>query len=245
MPMRGVLTYHSIDRSGSAISVTPEVFRKQIAWLASGEISVVTLPELIALPDTANAVAITFDDALESVATEAASVLAAHGLPATVFVVSGHVGGDNRWSGRADPGIPVQGVLNWSALARLQDQGFSIGAHSRSHRNLAECSAAEATDEVLGSAEEITTALGERPRAFAYPYGAFSPTVADVVTEAFEIGCTTEFQPLHQGTAHALIPRLDAWYFRDTARLERWGSRSFARWIAVRHALRRLRRMMP
>ena len=245
MPMRGVLTYHSIDRSGSAISVTPEEFRQQIEWLASGEISVVTLPELIALPDNANAVAITFDDALESVATEAAPVLAAHGLPATVFVVSGHVGGDNRWGGRADPRIPVQRVLNWAALARLQDQGFSIGAHSRSHRNLAECSAAEAADEIFGSGEDITTALGERPEAFAYPYGAFSPAVAQVVGDAFEIGCTTEFQLLHQGTARALIPRLDAWYFRDPARLERWGSRSFARWVAVRHALRRLRRMLP
>ncbi|MDX2208163.1 MAG: polysaccharide deacetylase family protein [Gemmatimonadales bacterium] len=244
MTMRGILTYHSVDRSGSEISVTPEAFQQHIEWLSRGDISVVTLPELIALPDNVNAVAITFDDALESVATEAAPLLGAHGLPATVFVVSGRVGRDNRWSGHPDPGIPVQRVLDWQALARLQDQGFSIGAHSRSHRNLTECSAAEATDELVGSAEDIGKALGERPRAFAYPYGAFNPMLAEVVTEAFEIGCTTEFQPLHHGTASALIPRLDAWYFRDTARLECWGSRSFARWVAVRHALRRLRRIM-
>lgn len=242
--MRGILTYHAIDRTGSPISVTPEAFRSHVAWLTSGAVRVVPLLELVQLPDEENAVAITFDDALESVATEAAPVLAAHGLPATIFVVSGRVGGDNRWSGEADPGIPVQPLLDWGALERLLNQGLTIGAHSRSHRNLRGCGESELADEIEGSANDIARALGERPTAFAYPYGAFAPRVSALVAETFNVGCTTTFLPATTGMPLAETPRLDAWYFRDAARLSQWGTPSFARWVAFRHALRRLRRLI-
>jgi peptidoglycan/xylan/chitin deacetylase (PgdA/CDA1 family) len=232
MTMRAVLTYHSIDRTGSAISVTPETFRSHVEWLASSDVVVVGLPELLALPDNINAVAITFDDALASVATEAAPLLASHALPATVFVVTGHVGGDNQWNGSGDPEIPAQAVLDWRALA-----------HTRRHRDLTRCPDGELADEIAGSADDIAAALGERPRVFAYPYGAHNPAVASVVANSFDIGCTTVFQPLRHDTPRELVPRLDAWYFKDAAQLSRWGKRSLASWIGLRHALRRLRRI--
>lgn len=241
--MRAILTYHSIDRSGSAISVSPETFRAHIAWLAHGDVRVVSLSELLALPSSANAVAITFDDALESLATEAAPLLASHGFPATVFVVSQHVGGDNRWNGVTDPRIPVLPVLGWSALTWLQSQGFSIGAHTRQHRNLTRCSSAELESEIAGSADDIAGALGERPKSFAYPYGAFNQTVVAAAARVFDIACTTELRPLPPDAPRELLPRLDAWHFKDASQLARWGTRSFTGWIAFRHALRRLRRM--
>ena len=44
--MRAILTYHSIDESGSPISMSEEVFRSQIAWLAKGHVKVVSLETL-------------------------------------------------------------------------------------------------------------------------------------------------------------------------------------------------------
>ena len=44
--MRAILTYHSIDESGSAISISEAVFRAQIAWLAKSDVRVVTLDAL-------------------------------------------------------------------------------------------------------------------------------------------------------------------------------------------------------
>ncbi|MES2125010.1 MAG: polysaccharide deacetylase family protein [Gemmatimonadota bacterium] len=241
--MRAILTYHSLDRTGSPISVTPEAFRAQIEWLARSEIVVVSVPELLALPVGVNGVAITFDDALESVAMEAAPVLVAHAFPATVFVVTSHVGGDNRWRGDGDRKIPVQRVLEWPELARLQERGFTVGAHTRHHPDLTRCSSAELTDEVAGSADDIAKSLGARPQLFAYPYGAYNPAVASVVAATFDIACTTVFQPLRPDTPRELVPRLDAWYFKGTAHLSRWGTRSLTGWIGFRHALRSLRRI--
>ena len=242
MVMRGVLTYHGIDQSGSVISVTPAAFRAHVAWLVAGPVPVVPLAQLLALPDDASAVALTFDDALASVTTEAAPVLAAHGLPATVFVVSRHVGGDNQWNGSGDPGVPAQQLLGWDALGRLREQGFAIGAHTRHHRHLTRCGPDELSEELGGSAKDIAAALGERPTAFAYPYGDVDDRVARVAAEQFAISCTTQFQPVTQATRRELVPRLDAWYFRNDSRLRHWGSPRFRRSIAVRHVMRRVRR---
>ena len=98
--MRAILTYHSIDDSGSPISVAPEEFRAHVRWLSSGLVRVVPLAELVTLPPEEEAVAITFDDAFQNFASVAAPLLYEHGLPATLFVVSGRVGRDNAWGDR-------------------------------------------------------------------------------------------------------------------------------------------------
>src|SRR6266508_2288219 len=105
--MRAILTYHSIDDSGSAISVTAAGFRQHIEWLAAQDVRVVSLDELLTLPEHARAAALTFDDGIANLTTEALPILATHGMTATVFVVSQRVGTDNRWEGRPSHRVPV------------------------------------------------------------------------------------------------------------------------------------------
>lgn len=242
--MRAILTYHSVDHSGSVISVTPGVFRAHVAWLAGESVVVVGIAELLALPEASDAVALTFDDALASVATEAAPVLAAHGLPATVYVVTDHTGGDNRWGGVADTGIPTQPVLDWDALGRLGDAGWTIGSHTRRHRPLTRCSEAELEDELLGSAETIGRHLGTRPDSVAYPYGDCNDRVVGATARCYATACTTDHLPIADNTPSHSIPRLDAWYFGDPGSLQGWGTPRFRRRITWRHALRRIRRAL-
>ena len=242
--MRAILTYHSIDSSGSVISLPPEVFAEHVAWFASGKVQVVHLEELLALPAAANAVAITFDDAFTSVATHAAPLLAAHGLPATCFVVTRHAGGDNRWGGKADPGIPVLPIMDWSSLGALGTQGFRLGAHSRNHRYLPRCTDAELRDELDGSREDLAQYAGVRASAFAYPYGTVDARVASAARSVFAIACTTAHRPLSKAPARDQVPRLDAWYFSAPGALEGWGTRRFTGRVLLRHALRTVRRAL-
>ncbi len=239
--MRAILTYHSIDRLGSIISVTPEAFRSHVEWLAASHVRTVPLAELLQLSDDVDAVAVTFDDALVSIATNAAPILADLGVPATVFVVTQCVGGDNRWGRGSDAGIPVQAVLGWDELAKLRARGFMIGAHTRRHRQLPRCSDAELVDELGGSADDIMRALGERPTSFAYPYGSIDDRVTHAARAHFAIACTTEHRLVTAATNPARVPRLDAWYFADAGRLRSFGSTAFRRWVALRHGLRRIR----
>lgn len=239
--MKAILTWHSIDDSGSPISVAPAAFARQVAWLASGQVRVTTVEELLRLPDSADAVAVTFDDGFRNVAERAAPLLAAHALPATIFVVSRHAG-TNAWGGVADAGVPTLPLLNWDELARLREQGFSVAAHSRTHRRMGGAGAAVLEDELLGCAQDIAARTGEAPRGFAYPYGDVDAAAADMVRRHYDWGCTTELRVLTAGDDRACLPRVDMYYFRDPGRLERWGSARFRCYLTLRHQARRVRR---
>lgn len=240
--MRAVLTYHSIDPSGSAVSVDEADFRAHVHWLASGVVPVLPLPELMAGgPDANDAVAITFDDAIESFGTIAAPLLLDAGLPVTVFVVSDRIGLTNRWPGEpASHGVPEMPLLGWDDLARLAGRGVDIGAHTRTHADLTRLSPEQVADEVGGSAEDIERNLGIRARSFAYPYGAHDDTAVAAARRCYELACTTRLDVLADRTDPHRVPRLDMVYYRDPRRLAAWGSPSFDRYLAMRKAGRRV-----
>src|SRR5262249_42342025 len=79
--VRAILTYHSIDDSGSVISISPSQFVEHLRWLASSSVDVVAVSRLLSTTSDRNAVAITFDDAFENFATHAWPLLREHGLP--------------------------------------------------------------------------------------------------------------------------------------------------------------------
>ena len=242
--MKAILTYHSLDDSGSPISVRPETFAGHLKWLASGAVRVTTLEELHGLPADTDAVAITFDDGFASVGAVAAPLLAQHGLPATVFVVTDHVGGTNAWRGSAQPGIPTLPLLDWHELARLAEQGFTLGSHGRTHARLAGASGVRLADEVAGSAERLCAETGRIPRAFAYPYGSVDAAARLAVGGGYALACTTELRVLREGDDSHLLPRLDMYYFRAPGSLERWGTAKFRRRLWLRAQARRVRRQL-
>jgi len=239
--MRAILTWHSLDRSGSPISVAPEEFRRQVEWLAESEVEVVGVDRLLELPDEANAAALTFDDGFANYGVEAAPVLGKFGLPSTIFVVTGHVGGDNRWGGRESAGIPSLPLLGWDELASLRDAGVTLGAHTRTHPRLPALDANALEREIAGAADEMESRLGSRPAGFAYPYGETAPAAENVVARSYRWACTTELREIGGREQRLQLPRIDAWYLREPARRAGWGSRQFRTWLWCRRQARRAR----
>ena len=239
--MKAILTYHSIDASGSPISLDEATFRRHVRWLTSGAVRVASLRDLLRLSDDTPAVALTFDDGFESAGTVAAPMLLEHALPATLFVVADHAGGSNAWGGRPRPGIPTLPLLGWDALARLAQAGLELGAHSRSHPHLTALRGDALHVEVAGSAERIRAETGCAVRSFAYPYGGVDTTVA-AAAAAFDHACTTEMRAVRGGDDPRLLPRLDAYYFRAPGLIESWGTARFRRHLWLRSQARRVRR---
>jgi peptidoglycan/xylan/chitin deacetylase (PgdA/CDA1 family) len=132
-----ILTYHSIDRSGSIISTSPEKFRRQLHLLKEQSLQVISLDELAAClsldrPLPSDSIVITFDDGFRSVYDEAFPILQKMGFRATVFIVPEYCGRNNRWPGQ--PGmIPAFNLLGWDDIKEMSDQGIEFGAHTRSH----------------------------------------------------------------------------------------------------------------
>jgi peptidoglycan/xylan/chitin deacetylase (PgdA/CDA1 family) len=245
--MRGVLTYHSIDETGSPISIAPAAFRRHVSWLASGAVRVQSLHDLLDRAPSGSddaSVALTFDDGIVNFATHAAPLLRDHGLPVTLFVVSGHVGRDNRWGGRSQAGIPDLPLLDWDALGELAGSGVEIGAHTKTHPHLTRLSAAALQDEVLGAPDAIAERLGRRPTLFSYPYGDHNDAVASAARQAFRYACTTEFRALRAREDAARIPRIDACSYRAAGQLEGWGTPRFRAGVQLRQGARLARRVL-
>jgi len=236
--VRAILTYHSIDPSGSVISLDKGTFTRQAEWLANGPVRAVTVDELLEMPDGDDCIAVTFDDAFQNFGSIAWPIMRDHGIPATLFVVTGRVGSTNAWEGVSDPGIPTMPLLGWDAIGLLAEEGVHIGAHTRGHPDLTAVEAGRLEDEVLGSFEDIETHCGRQPRGFAYPYGSADRAAEVVVGATYSWACTTELAPVVRDSARHRLPRLDAFYYRRPGHLEAWGTPRFRARLTVRRAAR-------
>lgn len=201
-----------------------------------------SIENLLAMSDDTDAVGLTFDDAFDSVATIAAPLLRDNGLPATVFVVTDHVGGTNAWGGRPAPGLPVMPLLDWESLRRVLESGLTLGAHSRTHPDLTALDLGRARDEIAGSVERLHHETGVRPSCFAYPFGRVNRAVAEITGAVCDQAYTAELRPLGSGDSRLQLPRLDAYYFQADGRLESWGRPRWHAYVQCRALLRRIRR---
>ncbi len=239
--MRAILTYHSVDDSDSVISISEREFADHVRFLSSGRVRVMPLSELLESPDTADAVALTFDDGFANFATAAWPLLRDAGLPATVYVVSEHVGGTNLWGGRPEPGIPRLSLMDWDALARLAEEGLELGGHGGSHCSLEGLAAAALRAEVEAATQRIREETGQEAWSFAYPYGDHDDAAASAVGQHYGAACTTRLATLSGRPDPLRLPRLDAFYLRRPGALDRYGTPAFARFVRRRAMLRQIR----
>ena len=242
--MRGILTYHSIDNSGSVISIDLATFRSHVRWLASGEVQVTPLEDLHTVPTDRHAVAITFDDGFQNFADIAWPLLKEHQIPVTVFVVTQRVGTNNAWGGKDERGIPTLPLMTWDTIRTLIDEGLTIGSHGRTHAHLPGLDNAALAAEVSRSADDIHRATSVRPGSFCFPFGEFDPRAVALARTNYDLAVTTELATVPGEPDLHQLPRLDAYYYRSVGRLERWGSRSFERYVCLRRLARNARRSL-
>ena len=240
--MRAILTYHSIDPSGSVISIEPDVFVRQMEWLAASDVRVVSVADLVTGSDDGYRVALTFDDGFANFAEVAAPVLRRLGLPATVYVVSDRAGATNRWArDGGDRGIPELPLLDWDALATLAHGGVELGGHTRSHPRLDRTDPSRLADEIVGSSEAIRARTGYAPTTFAYPYGAVTPAAVAAVRKTYRFACTTELRMVRASDDPYLLPRVDMYYFRRQTSLDVLVAPVFPYRLGLRSLARRVR----
>jgi peptidoglycan/xylan/chitin deacetylase (PgdA/CDA1 family) len=232
-----ILTYHSLENSGSVISTTPEIFRSQIESLAESGIPVVSLDELLSRP---GAVAITFDDGYRNLVECAFPVLERFGVPATVFVVSRYCGLLNGWPSQTPGVVPELPLMSWEELAAAP-RCITFGAHTATHPRLPVLTPAECDREMSECREEIEQRLARPVRWLAYPYGSCSAGVCSSAARHFELAVGTSLRFVSPAASRMNLPRLDMYYFRDKSSLSRLFSPATRGYVELRNAAREAR----
>ena len=72
----------------------------------------------------------------------------------------------------------------WWVIVKAQREGWTLGAHSATHRSLPRLDDGDLTMEIEGSRDALEAKAAVRPELFAYPYGAWDRRVADRVKAA-------------------------------------------------------------
>lgn len=166
-----VLYYHEIPARGC--------FARQMHAL-SRRATVVRASHAGALPDGGSYVAITFDDAFESVRRNAVPELLDRGFPATIFVPVDVLGDTPGWDMESEVDDQVMSCDELRALPAL----IELGSHSLSHPHLTRIDSSRLREEVMTSRHKLSELIGRQVSVLAFPYGEYDDRVVDACREA-------------------------------------------------------------
>lgn len=195
-----ILMYHSISDGEVAprfqpYVVRPSTFRQQMARIRENGCTALSVSGFIrarakgGLPE--RSVVITIDDGFADFYQNALPVLMKYGLTATLYIVTGCVGGRCAWLDYAGEGH--RPVLTWDQIREISTCGIECGAHSHSHPELDVLPAAAARKEILESRAALEACLGWPVASFAYPYGKYCRKVREMVQGAgFTSACAVK-----------------------------------------------------
>lgn len=218
-----ILCYHSVGQPEFGVNdVTPDRFRRQIEVALEQGYRFVAPAEIAATGGGPKDLAISFDDALKSVLTNADPILREFKIPYTVFVVSEWSEQKNEWE--------KTGVLGWRELERMRADGVELGSHSATHRDFGEVDIDLAKREFESSRNTIQERLGFTPDVFAIPFGQ-SANWSDAADKAArEIGFTTIYAQAEETRPPGTIARTFVTHFDDDRIFKAMLGGAYDRW---------------
>jgi peptidoglycan/xylan/chitin deacetylase (PgdA/CDA1 family) len=239
LSVKAIVTFHSIDPSGSVMSYPPDLFAALLGALRESGLPVVGLQELLQ-PHIERAIAITFDDGIRSVYTHALPVLRDFGAPAHLFLTTGPIGSGKLWPDEDGNGLSFE-MLSWEEIEKLHAAGVSIEGHTNSHPDMRTLSKTQMADECEHADRRIEERLGRQPNFFAYPFGYHNAATRDYARSRYTASVTTELGALCATHDTAAVPRLDSYYLQSRWLMLNFQSMPGRAYFRCRSMLRNLR----
>ncbi|MBV2151362.1 polysaccharide deacetylase family protein [Kitasatospora sp. SUK 42] len=202
-----ILMYHSVaveEEDPYQLTVSPDRFAEQIAWLHRRGRRGVSVRELIRARELGRddgLVGLTFDDGYADFARYAVPILQAYGFTATAYVVADLLGQDNGWDAEG----PRKKLLTVPEVTELAAAGWEIGSHGLGHQALPGLSAETLAAQTRESRRLLEEVVGGPVTGFCYPYGAVDLPAAQAVHDAgYDYACAIAHSPL---TGRFALPR--------------------------------------
>lgn len=193
-----VLVYHNLGpQPKGRMLMAATRFEEQMRYLKREGYRVISLRDFLEftagkrqLPR--RAVVLSFDDGYRSFREFAYPILRELGFTATLFVYTDYIGAGRN-------------ALGWKDLRELQDEGFDVQGHSRTHADLRQGAAetdAQYAARLLSELERpqalFRQHLGRPGEALAYPYGAWDD---GLLKEIGRFGYTAAFTVRRQSSS--------------------------------------------
>ena len=197
-----VLMYQRFgEREIPSAAIRLDQFDAHLKVIAERGLNVMPLPAIVAALKTGRTlpertVALTIDGAFRSFYVEAWPRLRRAELPFTLFVST-----DPIDEGR-DP------YMSWDQIREVVGGGATIGNQTASHRSMPTLGREINHRDIKNASRRLEEELGAKPELFAYPYGAMSLAVREVVLEnGFAAAFGHHSGVLHPGSRFHFLPR--------------------------------------
>lgn len=159
------------------------MFRRQVAWLASSGLRILSHTELerairARLP-VKRSVVLTFDDGYADFLHTAVPILMQYSLTATAFVPTGLIGQSSHRHGMS----AIKHYMTGQQLRAVFDVGFAIGSHTVNHIDISVTPEARVKRELTESLAFVRDITGRQEVAFAFPYGRTGPLGRELVMQ--------------------------------------------------------------
>jgi peptidoglycan/xylan/chitin deacetylase (PgdA/CDA1 family) len=174
-----ILMYHHIavagvptDSRASRLDVPPDDLDAQLAYLQRAGYTTITLDDLAAALEQgaalpAKPVILTFDDGYQDFYSSAYPLLQHYSDRATIYIITARVG---------QPGYMTWGELRELAASPL----ITVGAHTRTHPQLAKKNRERVRDELAGSKADLESQLHLIVLHLAYPSGSYDKQTVEL-----------------------------------------------------------------
>ncbi len=182
-----ILMYHYVsanpnpgDKIRKILTVTPDAFAVQMAYLAQNDYTTITLDTLYSIfygqiTPPAKPIVLTFDDGYADFYLNAYPILRKYNFCAVSFIIVGAVGKGY--------------YLSWDQIRVLQSSGLiHFEAHTVTHPNLTKLNPKSLLSELQESKHILQEEIGQAVHFISYPYGRTNAAVINAARAAGFVG---------------------------------------------------------
>lgn len=211
-PQAVILQYHHVsETTPPSTSISPELFAQHLELIDELGFQVLPLKQVISTLQAGNGfkqktLAITFDDAYNSIYFAGYPLLKQRQWPFTIFINPSAI---DQKHGQ---------TMTWEQLKEMQENGAMISNHSYEHLHLLEKSKNETLDawkeritqDIQRAQQRLEEKLNIDNQYLAYPYGEFDESLKSLLKEMGYLGFSQQSGPIHVTSDFQSLPRFPA-----------------------------------